>query len=48
MAQSGLCGFYLAVDEPGNLQAGQTFEVIAGPRETPVMELFRAARARLG
>jgi len=48
MARSGLCGFYLAVDVPGSLRAGQAFEVIAGPRETPVMELFRAARARLG
>jgi MOSC domain-containing protein YiiM len=40
MARSGLCGFYLAVDVPGSLQAGQDFEVIAGPRETPMMELF--------
>jgi MOSC domain-containing protein YiiM len=48
MARSGLCGFYLAVDVPGSLQAGQAFEVVAGPRETPVMELFKAVRAKIG
>jgi MOSC domain-containing protein YiiM len=45
MAQSGFSGFYLAVDVPGSLMTGQAFEVIAGPRETPVMTLFRANRA---
>jgi len=34
MAQSGLSGFYLAVDVPGSLMAGQAFEVIAGPRRS--------------
>jgi MOSC domain-containing protein YiiM len=48
MARSGLCGFYLAVDVPGSLQAGQGFEVVAGPRNTPVMELFKAVRAKIG
>ena len=45
MARSGLSGFYLAVDVPGSLQTGQAFEVIAGPREMPVMTLFKANRA---
>jgi MOSC domain-containing protein YiiM len=45
MARSGFSGFYLAVDVPGSLMAGQTFEVVAGPREMPVMTLFKANRA---
>ena len=36
----------LAVYVPGSLMTGQAFAVVAGPRETPVMELFKAARAR--
>jgi MOSC domain-containing protein YiiM len=47
MAQSGFSGFYLAVDVPGSLMTGQAFEVIAGPRETPLMELFKAVRSRI-
>jgi MOSC domain-containing protein YiiM len=42
MAQSGWCGFYLAVRVPGRLQAGETFELIPGPREVGIPELFRA------
>jgi len=45
MAQSSFSGFYLAVDVPGSLMAGQAFEVVAGPREMPVMTLFKANRA---
>lgn len=45
MAQSGYCGFYLAVREPGTLQAGQRFELVPGAREVGIAELFRA-RAR--
>jgi len=48
MAQSGYCGFYLAVDVPGSLTAGQDFEVVAGPRETPLMTLFKSIRAKVG
>jgi hypothetical protein len=47
MARSGFGGLYLAVDVPGSLMTGQAFEVIAGPRETPVMELFKAVRAKV-
>jgi len=36
----------LAVDVPGSLMTGQAFEVITGPRETPVMALFGADRAQ--
>jgi MOSC domain-containing protein YiiM len=42
MAQSRWCGFYLAVREPGVLAAGQAFELIPGPREVNIKELFEA------
>jgi len=42
MARSGWCGYYLAVREPGTIEAGQTFTVEPGPREVRVDELFRA------
>lgn len=43
MAQSGYCGFYLAVVKTGNLRAGVPFRVLPGPRELSVPELFRLA-----
>jgi len=46
MAQSGWCGFYLATRIPGRLSAGERFEVIAGPREVGIVELFRARMSR--
>lgn len=42
MTQSAWCGFYLAVQKPGRLTAGQAFELIPGPREVGISELFRA------
>lgn len=42
MVQSGWCGFYLAVRQPGTLAAGQTFELRPGPREVTIAEVFRA------
>jgi MOSC domain-containing protein YiiM len=42
MAQSRWCGFYLAVREPGVLVAGQAFELIPGPREVNIKELFES------
>jgi len=45
MVQSAWCGFYLAVRVPGRLRAGDAFEVLPGPREVGIVELFRA-RAR--
>lgn len=47
MAANGWCGFYLAVRTPGTVQAGETFELIAGPREVGITELFRARVGRL-
>ena len=43
MAQSGYCGWYLAVAQPGVLRAGAVFELRAGPRELSIPELFRLA-----
>lgn len=42
MVQSGWCGFYLAVKREGTIAAGQPFELVAGPREVGVVELFKA------
>jgi len=45
MVANGWCGFYLAVRMPGTLQAGETFELIPGPREVGIQELFRSRLA---
>ena len=42
MAQSGLCGFYLSVDEPGTVQAGEAFELLPGPRHLSIPQRFQA------
>ncbi len=41
MAQSGLCGFYLAVDEPGTLSAGDTFTLLPGTRQVSIPQMFQ-------
>lgn len=42
MAQKGCCGFYLAVDQPGTISAGESFELIPGPRRLRITESFNA------
>lgn len=42
MSQSGYCGSYLAVINPGTIEAGDAIELIPGPREVNVRELFKA------
>jgi MOSC domain-containing protein YiiM len=42
MAANGWCGFYLAVRRAGTLRAGAAFELVPGPREIGIAELFRA------
>jgi MOSC domain-containing protein YiiM len=42
MTQSAFSGAYLAVLEPGTVQAGETFSLEPGPREVNLRELFRA------
>ena len=46
MAQSGYCGSYLAVTVPGQLQAGDVAELVPGPREVNLRELFLARMRR--
>ena len=46
MAQSGFCGFYLAVQSPGTLRAGDAFEVIAGRRGVGIPTLFAAKMSK--
>lgn len=46
MAQSGYCGFYLTVRQPGTIAAGETYELIPGAREVSIAELFKAKMHR--
>ena len=46
MAQSGYCGAYLAVLNPGTLQAGDEITLVPGPREVGLLELFRSRGGR--
>ena len=46
MIQSGFCGFYLAVESPGHISAGQAFVLEPGQRQLPMMALFKTARAK--
>ena len=41
MALSGFCGFYLRVDEPGTVKAGEQFELVPGPRNDTVAQRFQ-------
>lgn len=47
MGQNAWCGFYLAVRTPGTIEAGQRFELVHGPREVGIQELFRSKMSRL-
>lgn len=42
MAQSGYCGFYLALEQAGHLIAGESFELVPGPRRLRISESFQA------
>lgn len=46
MGQNAWCGFYLAVRTPGSLRAGDSFELVPGPREVGIQELFRSRMTR--
>lgn len=46
MAETGFCGFYLSVLDPGTVCAGQSFELIPGPRSMGIPELFAAKRVK--
>ncbi len=42
MAQSGFCGFYLSVDQPGTVQAGEPFVLEPGARQVSMPQRFQA------
>jgi MOSC domain-containing protein YiiM len=46
MTQSGYCGFYLSVRRPGTIAAGERYELIPGPREVSITELFKTRKRR--
>jgi MOSC domain-containing protein YiiM len=46
MVQSGYCGFYLGVRIPGTIAAGEPFELVPGPREVSITEVFRSVMAK--
>lgn len=46
MAQTGFCGFYLAVQTSGTLRAGESFEVIPGRRGVGIPALFAAKMSK--
>lgn len=46
MAQTGFCGFYLAVKTLGVLRAGDAFEVVPGRRGVGIPALFAAKLAK--
>jgi MOSC domain-containing protein YiiM len=46
MVQSAWCGWYLAVRDAGTIAAGEEFEVVAGPREVGIVELFRTRMSK--
>lgn len=46
MAQSGFCGFYLSVQTPGVLRAGDSFELVPGRRSVSIPRLFAAKMAK--
>jgi MOSC domain-containing protein YiiM len=48
MTESAWCGWHLAIRERGTIAAGDAFEVVPGPREVSVWELFRARTRRVG
>ena len=46
MVREGICGFYLAVETPGTLEAGIAVQVIPGQRNLSLAEAMRAKWAR--
>jgi MOSC domain-containing protein YiiM len=44
MQQSGFCGAYLTVIETGRIEAGDEVQLLPGPREVNLRELFSARR----
>lgn len=47
VGQSRWCGAWLGVLRPGSIAAGESFELVPGPREVELLELFRTRMDRL-
>jgi len=47
VGQSRWCGAWLGVLRPGSIAAGEPFELVAGPREVELLELFRTRLEKL-
>jgi MOSC domain-containing protein YiiM len=45
MVKEARCGFYLSVQKPGSLQAGEPFELEAGSRNLSITQAIRAKMA---
>lgn len=46
MVQSGYCGFYLSVRQPGTIAAGESYTLVPGPREVGIQEWFRTKMSK--
>jgi MOSC domain-containing protein YiiM len=46
MVQHACCGFYLAVDQPGTLTAGEPFTLRPGPRALSIADAIHAKWAK--
>lgn len=46
MVQRAACGFYLAVEQPGSVEAGQCLRLVPGSRGLRVADAFRAKRIK--
>lgn len=46
MVLAGCCGFYLAVDQPGTIAAGQAFTLVPGRRALGIPQTFAAKRIK--
>jgi MOSC domain-containing protein YiiM len=46
MVESGRCGWYLAVQQPGTIEAGQAFTLQPGARHLDIATALRAKRAK--
>lgn len=46
MVHRGYCGFYLAVNAPGQVAPGESFRLVPGPRNLSIREAFNAKRIK--
>jgi MOSC domain-containing protein YiiM len=46
MAQTGYCGFYLSVESPGSIVAGEAFRLVPGRRDASISSLAVVSRLK--